>query len=296
MTPIDWLALLHPVLIILFVYPVVGATIRLGILARERRLKINPLPPSVGIEHGDHGRWLTGGVVVAVLIALDYSFIKHFLNQATPFAGGAARLGLLLVVSAGTLLAYLALWFVKKAPLRASFALLTWAGLLGLGSQKEIWRLSDNPLTGEFWGSHYWAGVLLTGLLLVSVAARQEVLRSLRMRRLHVTANLLVAVLLAVVAITGTRDLLEIPPSWQAPALRGCDPTTLQCAPTVSPQAFRQALEKAVKEALGQRGPTALVAPGVGPAADSPQAAAAAANQAAALPPAALAPALVAPA
>jgi hypothetical protein len=290
MTALDWLALLHPALMILFVYPVVGATIRLGILVRERRLQINPLPPSVGIEHGDHGRWLTGGVVVAVLIALDYSFVKHFLNQATPFAGGAARLGLLLVVSAGTLLAYLSLWFVKKAPLRASFALLTWAGLLGLGSQKEIWRLTDNPLTGEFWGSHYWAGVLLTGLLLFSVAARQEVLRSLRMRRLHVTANVLVAVLLAVVAITGTRDLLEIPPSWQAPALRGCDYTTLQCAPTISSEAFRQALDRAVKEALGKRlAPTALVAPPVGPADD-------AANQAAALPPAALAPGLVAPA
>ncbi|MBJ7492669.1 MAG: DUF4079 domain-containing protein [Synechococcales cyanobacterium SupBloom_Metag_052] len=264
MAPIDWLALLHPVLIILFVYPVVGATIRLGILARERRLKINPLPPSVGIEHGDHGRWLTGGVVLAVLIALDYSFINRFLDRGTPFAGGAARLGLLLLVSAGTLLAYAALWFVKKASLRASFSLLTWAGLLGLGSQKEIWRLADNPLTGEFWGSHYWAGVLLTGLLLFSVAARAEVLRSMRMRRLHVTANVLVAVLLAVVAITGTRDLLEIPLSWQVPALRGCDPTTQQCASTISSQAFRQALNKAVKDALGKRGPTALGAPPLG--------------------------------
>jgi len=35
MTPIEWFSLLHPVLMILFVYPVVGATIRLGILARE---------------------------------------------------------------------------------------------------------------------------------------------------------------------------------------------------------------------------------------------------------------------
>ena len=132
--------------------------------------------------------------------------------------------------------------------------------------------------------------MLLTGLLLFSVAARSEVLRSLRMRRLHVTANVLVAVLLAVVAITGTRDLLEIPLSWQAPALRGCDPTTLKCAPTISPEAFRQALDRAVKEALGKRlSPTALVAPPVGPAATG-------SNQAAALPAAGLAPGLVAPA
>ncbi len=132
--------------------------------------------------------------------------------------------------------------------------------------------------------------MLLTGLLLFSVAARTEVLRSLRMRRLHVTANVLVAVLLAVMAITGTRDLLQIPPSWQAPALRGCDHTTLKCAPTISPEAFRQALDRAVKEALGKRmSPTALGAPPVGTA-DG------AANQAAALPPGGMAKGSVAPA
>jgi hypothetical protein len=213
-------------------------------------------------------------VVLAVVIALDYSFIAHALDRATPFAGGAARLALLLLISAGTLLAYGGLWVVKKAPLRASFSLLTWAGLLGLGSQKEIWRLADNPLTGEFWSSHYWAGLLLTGLLLFSVAARAEVLRSLRMRRLHVSANVLVAVLLAVVAITGTRDLLAIPLSWQEPALRGCDPTTLQCSPTISSQAFKEALDKALKEALRKISPTAMAAPSVEPAAPAPQAAA----------------------
>ena len=76
MTATDWFTLLHPVLIILFVYPVVGATIRLGILARERRLDINPLPPTVGVEHTDHGRWVTSGVVVAVLIAMAATYAR----------------------------------------------------------------------------------------------------------------------------------------------------------------------------------------------------------------------------
>jgi hypothetical protein len=229
MTTIDWFSLLHPVLVILFVYPVVGATIRLGILARERRLKIHPQPPSVGVEHADHGRWLTGGVVLAVLIALTYSFISKFIVPEPPFAGGLPRLALLLLVSAGTFLSLVGLWRVKGPALRASFALLTWAGLLGLGSQAEIWRLSDNPLTGAFWSSHYWSGVLLTGLLLFSMAARPEILRSLRMRRLHVSANVLVAVLLAVQAITGSRDLLEIPLSWQRPAIYSCNFETRTC-------------------------------------------------------------------
>ena len=98
MTATDWLALLHPVVIILFVYPVVGATIRLGILVRERRLEITPLPPRVGIEHVDHGRWVTTGAVVAVLIALLWSFAHHWGDPADPFQGGMARLALLLLV------------------------------------------------------------------------------------------------------------------------------------------------------------------------------------------------------
>ncbi len=236
MTPIDWLSLLHPVLAILFVYPVVGATIRLGILARERRLKIHPQPPTVGVEHADHGRWVTGGIVVTVLIALLYSFIARFIEAEPPFAGGVQRLALLLLVSAGTFASLLALWRVKQHSLRASFALLTWAGLLGLGSQPEIWRLSDNPFSGAFWSSHYWSGVLLTGLMLFSLAAKPEIFRSLRMRRLHVSLNLLVAVLLAVQAITGSRDLLEIPLSWQKPVIYSCDVEQRVCPPPAQSQ------------------------------------------------------------
>ena len=83
--------------------------------------------------------------------------------------------------------------------------------------------MSDNPFSGAFWSSHYWSGALLTGLLLLAMASRPEIQRSPRMRRLHVSANVLAAVLLAVQAITGTRDLLEIPLSWQKPAIYACD-------------------------------------------------------------------------
>lgn len=223
MTPIDWFSLLHPVLVILFVYPVVGATIRLGILVREKRLGITQQPALVPREHADHGRWLTAGVVVAVLIALVYSFISKAIEPAAAFPGGTLRLALLLLVAAGTLVALVALLTVKHPALRASFTVLTWAGLLGLGSQPEIWRLSDNPFSGAFWSSHYWSGVLLTGLLLFNLAARPEITRQVRWRRLHIASNLLILVLLAVQAITGSRDLLEIPLSWQKPAIVRCD-------------------------------------------------------------------------
>ena len=205
----DWFALLHPVLMILFVYPVVGATIRLGILVRERRLEINPLPATVPVEHVDHGRWVTTGTVVAVLIALGWSFAVRAADPLLPPPGGTRLAGLLLV-GAGTLISCGALWRVRVAALRAAFALLCWAGLLGLGAQPEILRLADDPRLAVFWRSHYWSGVLLCGLLLFTMAAKPEIQSVPAMRRLHVAAAFLIAVLLAVQAITGSRDLLAM--------------------------------------------------------------------------------------
>ncbi len=202
MTAIQWGSLLHPVAMILFVYPLVGATIRLGILVREKRLGITVQPDLVPIEHADHGRWLTTGAVAAVLVALLWSTAKAALpaHQLVP----------LLAVAAGCLGSVLALGQVRRAGLRAAFALLAWLALLALGLQPSVWRLSDNPLDPAFWQSHFWAGWLLCGLLLLSTAARPELQRSLPWRRLHMASGLLIALLLAVQAISGCRDLFQI--------------------------------------------------------------------------------------
>jgi len=211
MTALDWLALLHPVLMILFVYPVVGATIRLGILVRERRLQINPLPPTVPVEHTDHGRWVTTGTVVAVLIALLWSFL-HQLEADVPFPGGVGRLVRLLLLGGVALAGCGALWRLRRPGRRAFSALLSWGALLLVGLEPEVWRLGDNPLQPAFWQSHFWSGWLLCGLLLFAMAAAPEIARSPRLRTLHVVAAGLVSVLLAVQAITGCRDLLQLAP------------------------------------------------------------------------------------
>ncbi len=208
LTPMQWLGLLHPVLIILFVYPVVGATIRLGTLARERRLQINPLPASVPVEHAEHGRWVAGGVLVAVLIAFFHSYLAAWLEASPGGLAGVGRLVVLAFAELGTVVIYLRLLKVRRPASRALLGLACWLALLVLGAQPEINRLTDNPFHADFWRSHYWSGVLLSGLLLASVAAKPEIARHLSMRRLHVYANVLVAILLAVQAITGTRNLL----------------------------------------------------------------------------------------
>ncbi len=126
-------------------------------------------------------------------------------------AGGAGHASQLLIVLLGTLASLVALWRSKAAALRLSFCLITWLGVLTLGAQPEVWRLSDDPLSPAFWQSQDWAGVAVKGLMLLSLAALPEILRDLRLRRLHVTASVLAAVLLFMQGATGTRDLLEIP-------------------------------------------------------------------------------------
>jgi hypothetical protein len=220
MSALDWLALLHPALMILFVYPVVGATIRLGILVRERRLEINPIPPTVPVEHADHGRWVTTGTVVAVLVALVWTFLERYGGHVSPM-GGVRRLVPLMMLAGASLAGCLALWRLRRPGRRAAAALMTWGTLLLLGLQPEVWRLGDDPLQPAFWASHFWSGWLLTGLLLFAMAAAPEIALRPALRRLHVMAAFLMAVLLAVQAITGCRDLVGLHKRYHPPQEAG---------------------------------------------------------------------------
>ena len=180
---------------ILFVYPVVGATIRLGILAREKRLKINPIADTVPVEHAQHGAWVTGGVLVAVLIGLS-----HSLWTTHPL--GLLLTGSAVLFSFGRLLSSRMIWQ------RLLWAAASAGGLLLLGLQPAVERLSDVPWSPLFWQSHFWMGLLLTALLLSSTALQPLIGHSVQARRLHISSNLIVALLLAMQAISGTRNLL----------------------------------------------------------------------------------------
>ncbi len=236
MQAVDWLWILHPALAVVVVFPLIGMVIRLALQTRQRRVQQAKLPPTVGRDHADLAQWLAAAVVCLVLVALTVVITTKV--PLAEFAGGTPRALQLLLVLAGTVLSLLALWRVRGKVYRLAFALLTWIGVLGLGSQPEVFRLSDDPLSAGFWQSHYWAGVSVVGLLLFSLGSRPEVLRELRWRRLHITANVLAAVLFVVLGITGTRDLLEIPLSWQKPAVYACDFERQVCpppAPTPAP-------------------------------------------------------------
>ena len=210
MTTVDWLWVLHPALAVVLVYPLIGMVVRLAWQTRQRRLHQVKHPASVGHEHSNLGRWLAGLVVLIVLLALTVAISTKV--PVAEFSGGISRAALLLLVLLGSVASLLALWVSQAAALRLVFALISWAGVLGLGAQPEVWKQD-----------HYWSGVVVTGLMLLSLAARPEITRDLRVRRLHITLSVLAAALFVVQGITGSRDLLEIPLSWQKPAVYACD-------------------------------------------------------------------------
>ena len=229
MTALDWLWILHPALAVVVVYPLLGVVMSLAWQTRQRRVAQQKHPPTVGRDHSDVGRWLAASVVWLVLIALAVSIASKV--PLADFAGGVTRAAQLLVVLLGTSASLIALWRCQAAVFRFSFSVLTFIGVLALGAQPEVWRVSDDLFSSGFWQSHYWSGVAVTGLMLLSLSARREITLDLRVRRLHVTASILAAVLFLMQGVTGTRDLLEIPLSWQKPAVYRCD-FVLQTCPS----------------------------------------------------------------
>ena len=191
----QWLALVHPVLIIPFVYPVIGATIRLGILARERRLQLNPIAPTVPVEHVEHGRWPQEVCrLCSSLWAMD--------------CGGGAGLATWLVVSLQA-----ASPLPRGAPAHTALCSdLPVPGVAGcfcsLISLQPLLMEERSLLPSAIWESHAWGGLTLLALLLFTMAVQREIAGRLWMRQLHVSLNVLVALLLATQAITGTRNLL----------------------------------------------------------------------------------------
>ncbi|MXZ83568.1 MAG: DUF4079 domain-containing protein [Synechococcus sp. SB0666_bin_14] len=241
---VDWLWILHPALAVVFIYPLMGVVAHLGEQTRHRRVDHVKLPPTVGRDHQDLGKWLTTGIVAVVLVAITVSIVtKSFWSDSSQ---PPLRAYSLLLVLAGTVVALLVLWRVQQRWQRVLFALLTWAGVLGLGAQPEVWRVSDDPRTFAFWTAHYWTGVGLVALMLFSMAVRPEIARRLAWRRVHLAIVTVASILFVVQGISGSKDLLEIPLTWQKPAIYQCDFNARRC-----PGAEQARLEPTVIHPVG---------------------------------------------
>ena len=238
----DLLVLLHPFFAVVVVFPLIGVVVNRAWQVRQRRLQTlqgkSKIPPVVGQEHVQLGRWLTGAVVGIVLLALAVDISGNILDNQVwgkePFK--VALIGLIFAVAISSLV----LLYQAKPPLwRGIFATLTGMALVVLGCQDGIYRKTD-----QWYISHYYYGMTAALLMIFSLAIVQNIYqdRKNRWRSVHIAVSCLALLLFLGQGITGTRDLLEVPLSWQEPYVQKlyeqqCEmkPCTIQ-APAV-PQA-----------------------------------------------------------
>lgn len=217
----DWFMLIHPTIAVIIVFPLLGIVLYQAWLTRTRRLALkdgqkSPIPPSAGSEHVRIGRVLSMAVVMVALIGLaDPIFSKMLMNDAlqkTPFR--LVSLALIVILTA------LSLVFLDRSTTklwRGTFAILTGMGLGILGLQPEIYRRDF-----EWYASHYYLGMMAAMLMIFSLTIVQDIYRdrTQRWRKVHIILNSVATVLFLAQGFTGSRDLLEIPLSWQKPHIQ----------------------------------------------------------------------------
>lgn len=236
----DTILLLHPVIAIAVVFPLLGLVVNRALQVRQRRLQAvkgekSKVPPTVGQEHVQLGRWLSGAVVGVALVALAYDIFGDIADKnifaQSPFK--VILIGLLFVVT----IAALSALFKARAPLwRGIFATLTGMGLVILGCQDGIYRKTD-----QWYFSHFYFGITAALLMIFALAILPNIYRDKtnRWRNIHIVLNSIALLLFLGQGITGAQSLLEVPLHWQEPYIqqlyeRQCNtqPCAVEAAPT----------------------------------------------------------------
>ncbi len=228
----DWFMLIHPTIAVVIVFPLLGIVLYQAWLTRTRRLALkdgqkSSILATSGTEHVRIGRILSVAVVMVALVGLaDPIFSKMLMNEAlqkTPFR--LLFLGLTVGLTATSVI------FLDRAAdriWRGTFAILTGMGLGILGMQPEIYRRDS-----EWYVSHYYLGMMAAMLMIFSLTIVQNIYRdrTQRWRNTHIILNSIATVLFFAQGFTGSRDLLEIPLSWQKPYIQQLDKQSCRTQP-----------------------------------------------------------------
>jgi hypothetical protein len=226
----DTLALLHPVIAIIVVFPLIGIVVNRALLTRQRRLQVvdgqkSKIPPVVGSEHVAIGKWLSGSVVGVTLLGMAYPIFSKIFSSDTltkePF-----RVFFVIAIFLSSIASFTLLFKARVKLWRGIFATLTGMSLIVLGFQPEIFR-RDN----EWFVPHYYYGITAALLMIFSVAIVQDIYqdRQNRWRTVHIILNCFALLLFIGQGMTGARDLLEIPLHWQESYIYQCDFTNKTC-------------------------------------------------------------------
>jgi len=224
----DFLAILHPTLAVVLVYPLIGIVVHFAWQTRQRRLQIaagekSKIPPIVGPDHVKLGQWLTGSVVGISLVALCYVL---FVDKPR---SSAVETLLLILLFAATIASLVFLFRVSKRGTklwRGVFATGAGMGLVVLGCQEGVFRR-----TNEWYISHYYFGITAALLMIFSLAIVQDIYRdrSQKWRMAHIILNCVAVLLFLGQGFTGSRDLLELPLDWQKPYVYQCSWSAKTC-------------------------------------------------------------------
>lgn len=230
----DLASLIHPAIAVAFVFPLIGVVANFAWQTRQRRLQSakggkSKIPPVVGREHVQIGRWLTGSVVGVTLVALAYSIIfgsGGWLKQQEKGELNSFQVIFIILMFFSTIAALVLLYRARTKLGRGIFATLAGMGLVLLGCQNGVYRLGN-----EWYWSHYYYGIAVSLLMIFSVAIVEDIYkdRANRWRLVHIILNSLALLLFIGQGLTGARDLLEVPLSWQKPAVYGCNFDKLEC-------------------------------------------------------------------
>ena len=208
----DFVALIHPALVVGFVFPMIGIVTNFALQTRQRRLEgkksKSKISPVVGRDHVKIGKWLSTSVVISSLIAIAYSIVYKSFIKAKLWEKNNPQAILIILLFVATI-ASLVLLLKAKPPLwKGIFATMTGMGLIILGQQDGVWRLSK-----EWYWSHYYYGIAVSLLMLFSIAIVDDIYRDRTntWRNIHIVLNCLALLLFFGQGVTGARDLLEIP-------------------------------------------------------------------------------------
>jgi drug/metabolite transporter (DMT)-like permease len=226
----DFLALVHPILAIAIVFPMLGIVLNMAWQTRQRRQQIasgdkSKIPPIVGQEHLKAGRILSGSVVGVTLVGLAYAIFEHILKENV-WSKNSFQVIFIVLMFVATIASLVMLYRARPALWRGIFATLTGIGLVVLGTQDGVFRR-----TNEWYWSHYYIGITAALLMVFSLAIIEDIYKdkSNRWRTIHVILNSIAVLLFFGQGMTGTRDLLEIPLSWQKPYIYSCDFANKTC-------------------------------------------------------------------
>lgn len=241
----DFFRIVHPAIAVTIVFPIIGIVLNLSWQTRQRRLQTkdgakSKIPPAVGLEHVKIGKILAGAVVGISLLGMLHPSIKYIFRNEL-LTKDVAQVVILALLFVATIASLVFLYIARQRLWLGIFATLTGMGVVLIGFQDNIFKRQgfgaifrrDN----EWMVSHFYFGMVVTLLMIFSLAIIQDIYqdRKNRWRTVHIILNSIATLFFFAQGMTGARDLLEIPLSWQEPFVFGCNFEKKVCGASLQP-------------------------------------------------------------